>query len=214
MCGRYRTGKPHEIDEHFQLPEPFPGGVHLNISPTDTAAIITNAEPHHWTTARWGLIPSSARDPSEIRHTINARIESLATSGAWRGPFRRRRCLVPADGFYEWTPIPGAKKKQPHLIGLRGWNPFAFAGLWNETSSSTGERVRSFAIITCPPDDFMRPIHDRMPLILPRASWTAWLDPEERTPDELVPVLTAIDAAMMQEEPCDDPRMLDAAVAR
>ncbi len=161
--------------------------------------------------ARWGLIPPGAHDPGEAHHTFNARLEKLATMGIWRGSFRRRRCLVPADGYYQWTPIPGRTKKQPHLVGLRDWRPFAFAGLWNDWMDRQRDTViRSFTIITCPPDDFTRSLHNRMPLILDPSSWSAWLDAEERAPEELWTVLTPITPREMQEELCADPRRLEA----
>jgi putative SOS response-associated peptidase YedK len=195
-------GKPRLIEEHHNLPglDPEP---RLNIAPTDVVPILTNQAPENWTFARWGLVPGWASDPKEMRATFNARIENLATTRLWAEPFRRRRCLVPADGFYEWPEIDG--RKRPVRIGLHG-QPFAFAGLWDEwRSRDTGEVLRSCTIITCEPNAFMSAIHDRMAIILPENLWTAWLAPEEQTPERLYPILQSVDGASMSAEPCESP---------
>lgn len=203
MCGRYMQGKPVLIEEHHNLPgldhEP-----RLNIAPTDVVPIVANDSQDRWTFARWGLVPPWASDPKDVKATFNARIENLVTAKLWAEPFRRRRCLVPADGFYEWPLIDG--RKQPVRIALREGRPFAFAGLWDEwVSRSTGQVLRSCTIVTCEPNAFMSAIHDRMAIILPESQWKAWLDPRERAPEELFPVLQPVDGALMAAEPCASP---------
>jgi putative SOS response-associated peptidase YedK len=195
-------GKPKLIEEHHNLPgldpEPRP-----NIAPTDTVPVVANDAPDHWSFMRWGLVPPWAGDPKEMRSSFNARIENLATTKLWAEPFRRRRCLIPADGFYEWPEVDG--RKRPVRIGLHG-RPFAFAGLWDEwMSRETGQILRSCTIVTCVPNAFMSRIHDRMAVILPESRWKAWLDPREKTPEQLFSVLESVDGTLMSAEECESP---------
>jgi putative SOS response-associated peptidase YedK len=120
---------------------------------------------------------------------INARSETLAEKPAFRNAFRRRRCLIPADGFYEWRPIPGNKSKQPMYIHLKDHKAFAFAGLWEIWMAPDGSEILSATIITTSANEFMKPIHDRMPLILQPRDYEEWLDPKERSAESLAHLL-------------------------
>jgi putative SOS response-associated peptidase YedK len=124
---------------------------------------------------RWGLLPSFVKDPKAGPPMINARAEGIASKSAFRGAFAERRCLVPADGFYEWKAE--GKAKQPWFFAAANGGPLAFAGIWDRWRPREGEPVESFSIITTGANATMAPIHDRMPAILPEAAWSAWLDP-------------------------------------
>jgi putative SOS response-associated peptidase YedK len=132
----------------------------------------------------WGLIPYWCKDESRARKPINAKSETIATLPTFRDAYRRRRCLLPIDNFFEWKAIRGAAAKQPYAIGMRSGEPFALAAIWDSWQRpGTSERVRSFAIVTCPANDLMGEIHDRMPVIIPAeayAHWLAALDPDPR----------------------------------
>jgi putative SOS response-associated peptidase YedK len=149
-----------------------------NIAPTQRALIVTNRDGERdMEIARWGLIPSWWRESTPPKMaTFNARDDKLGDSGMWRGPIRHKRCLVPANGFYEWTGEKG--RRVPHWIHREGGVQFAFAGLYDDwTNPETGEAVTSYTIITTSPNRFMEPIHDRMPVILDPESHALWLDP-------------------------------------
>jgi putative SOS response-associated peptidase YedK len=131
--------------------------------------------------------PPWADDPKVGNRMINARSETVATSGAFRSAFRRRRCLVVSDGFYEWQRQ--EKRKQPFYIHMRDDSPFAFAGLWEVWEGKDGTVLETCTVLTTEPNELMRPIHNRMPVILDRESYDLWLDPEMREPDPLKALL-------------------------
>src|SRR5690606_7874863 len=131
---------------------------------------------------RWGLIPSWAKDPSIGYKMINARAETVHERPAYRGPFRSRRCLIPADGLYEWKRE--GKRKQPYRFLMKDEKPFAFAGLWDEWRGPDGQTIRSCTIITTEPNELLATVHDRMPVILPPDAYDEWLDPRTK-PDRL-----------------------------
>ena len=145
---------------------------------------------------RWGLIPHWAKDPKIGARMINARAETVAEKPAFRDVLRRRRCLVVADGFYEWQRV-GASKR-PMRIVMRSGEPFAFAGLWSVWRDPDGNRIPSCAIITTSANDQLKPIHDRMPVILPRDVEEFWLDRSMDDPDALSSVLTPYDDDTME----------------
>jgi putative SOS response-associated peptidase YedK len=152
---------------------------------------------------RWGLIPRWATDESIGVKTINCRSETAATKPAWRASFGDRRCLVPADGFYEWKKLPGGKK-QPMLVRVKGaggeGQPFALAGLWDRWTPPQGQPIDSCTILTTQPNAIVRDIHDRMPVIVAKERWGEWLDPGadlERINDTLRP----FDAALTEAYP-------------
>ena len=159
-----------------------------NVAPTQQ--VLTYGSQGHQTAEfmRWGLVPFWAKDLSIGNRMINARAETVATSNAFKTPLKRRRCLVLADGFYEWKKE--AATNTPMRITLKSKQPFGFAGLWEEwTNKETEEAVRSCTIITTEPNELMEPIHNRMPVILPREADEVWLDEGIDDPDRLTPLL-------------------------
>ncbi len=177
MCGRYTTIAPKLVlekrfDASFK-PEATPN---YNAAPSQQLPVILNTEPGQIQLLQWGLIPGWVKDLKAAPKPINARAETLADKPSFRQLLQRRRCLVPADSFYEWQVT--AQGKVPHRILLRNEEPFAFAGLWDEwLDKSTGEVRPTFTIITTEPNDLMAPIHNRMPVMLQdREAELAWLD--------------------------------------
>ena len=198
MCGRFtlRTS-PAVLAEVFELlrePELTP---RYNIAPTQPVAVIRPSRSGHGrelTQMHWGLVPSWAKDPSAAARMINARAESVATKPTFRSAFRCRRCLVPADGFYEWKKV--GTKKQPYYFTLRSGEPFAFAGLW-EHWGHNGSALHTCAIITGEPNELAGQIHDRMPVILRPEDYDRWLDPRSKEVDALQPLLAPYPADEM-----------------
>jgi putative SOS response-associated peptidase YedK len=180
MCGRFTQQRPTaELAEIFEA-EPLvddPGG-HFNVAPTDEAAVVVERGDRRAVTAyRWGLIPSWADDPRIATRLFNARAETVATSGAFREGFRRRRCIVPVDGFYEWRREAG--RRIPFLVTRDDGLPLALAGIWSAWRDPLSELTRrTFTIITTTPNEVMAGIHDRMPVVLEPDAWDLWLDPE------------------------------------
>lgn len=180
MCGRFTlTVDPAELQELFGLSEPAPAGLmpRYNIAPTQPVAVIPNQEPRRLELFRWGLIPSWAKDPKIGNSLINARAETAAEKPAFRAALRRRRCLIPADGFYEWKK--SGRTKTPMYIQMRSGLPFAFAGLWDVWSAPDGSTVPTCTILTTTANALVRGIHDRMPVILPPEAFDLWLTPGE-----------------------------------
>jgi len=187
MCGRFTL----TIDP-THLQEAFPWAVILddltpryNVAPSQLVAVIPNTSDNTLSLYKWGLIPSWSKDPSIGDRMINARAESLAEKPSFRNAYRRRRCLILTDGFYEWKQSPGMKSKQPIYIRLIDDRPFAFAGLWEIWKSPEGPEVRSCTIITTQPNSLLESIHNRMPVILPPNAYSSWLAPEDRQPAQL-----------------------------
>ena len=187
MCGRSTlTIDPNHLQEAFPwatLPDDLPP--RYNIAPSQHVAVIPNTGDNVITMYKWGLIPSWSKDPSIGDRMINARSESLAEKPSFRNAFRRRRCLILADGFYEWKQNPGMKSKQPIYIHLKNNRPFAFAGLWEVWNSPDGSEIRSCTIITTQPNKLLEPIHNRMPVILPPDAYQQWLLPGDQTAAQL-----------------------------
>ena len=203
MCGRFtQTATPKVIAEQFDLDE-FPlFPPRYNIAPSQhVAAIRLNPEvaKRECVALRWGLIPSWAKDLKIGNQCINAKAETVAEKPAFRAAFKKRRCLVMADGFYEWQ-LQG-KHKQPMWIGLRDRRPFAFAGLWEHWSPTDGEPIESCTIITTQPNALMESIHTRMPVILDTKDYAAWLDPAFQHVDILNALLRPFPAKHMTAFP-------------
>lgn len=203
MCGRFTL----TVDP-AQLQEAFPGvdiGVgpapRYNIAPTQPVAVIPNNAKDRLDYFVWGLIPSWAKDPSIGSRLINARADTLAEKPSFRSAYRRRRCLIPATGFYEWKANPGSKTKTPMYISLASGKPFAFAGLWENWHSPDGSQVLSCTIITTEPNELMAGIHNRMPVILPEEAYALWLDANDHGPDELNRLLKPFPAEQMAAYP-------------
>ncbi|MCB0168708.1 MAG: SOS response-associated peptidase, partial [Anaerolineae bacterium] len=187
MCGRYSLkANAQKLAEAFvdyaSVPTDMPP--RYNIAPSQPVAVIANNDRHQVEFFQWGLIPSWAKDPKIGNRMINARSETLAEKPSFRTAYRRRRCLVLADGFYEWRRNPD-KSKTPMYIQLEEQAPFAFAGLWEVWHSPQDDTILSCTILTTEPNDLMTTIHNRMPVILPRDAYAQWLDPNEQKPDQL-----------------------------
>ena len=176
MCGRYSLiADIQELARQFVFDDT--GLEHqprYNIAPTQQVLTVTNRDERQAEYMRWGLIPSWAKDASIGNRMINARGETVAQKPSFRNALPRRRCLVLADGFYEWQQV--GKSKRPMRIVLKSREPSAFAGLWETWRNPAGENFRSCTIITTGANDLLRPIHDRMPVILPRELEAFWLD--------------------------------------
>ena len=200
MCGRFTlTINPANLKDAFtafSFPAQF--APRFNISPTQPILAIPNDEKNKADFFLWGLIPSWAKDTSFASRLINARGETLAEKPSFRGAYKYRRCLIVADGFYEWQDT-GGKKKVPHHIFMKSRQPFAFAGLWEDWQSPDGGRLKSCTIITTTPNDVVAPIHKRMPVILPPAAYETWLDPRPR--NDLLSLLKPYPAEEMDAHP-------------
>jgi putative SOS response-associated peptidase YedK len=187
MCGRFTQQiSTSEFARIFDA-EDLAGdpGEHYNVAPTDEAAVVVQREERRAIVRyRWGLIPAWADDPRIGTRTFNARAEGVATSPLFRDAFRRRRCLVPVDGFYEW--LRTSNGRQPMRIHDPSGVPLALAGLWaGRRDPETGDVLRTFTIVTTRPNGFMAPIHDRMPVVVPRDAWPTWLDVAGADPAEV-----------------------------
>lgn len=200
MCGRYSLTTPLEgLRDLFQFSERPNLAPRYNIAPTQqVAAVRLGGEPaeRHFVWFKWGLIPSWAKDPAIGSRMINARAETLAEKPAFRSAFKRRRCLIAADGFYEWQ-ARGKGPKQPYHIGLKGDGPFAFAGLWEAwRSQESEERVESCTIVTTDANTLLKPIHHRMPVIVAPEDYDLWLDADAPAEEALALLRPYPDDAM------------------
>jgi len=191
------------IAEQFALFEVPPFTPRFNIAPSQPVPVVRlvpgQTEPRRelvW--LRWGLIPGWAQDAAIGNRMINARAESVAQKPAFRAALRRRRCLLAADGFYEWQRT--GRRKQPHFIRMRDDRPLAFAGLW-ESWEGPDQVVESCTILTTDANELMRPIHDRMPVILAPAAYEPWLDPTVQEPQQLAPLLVPYPSEPMTAYP-------------
>jgi putative SOS response-associated peptidase YedK len=200
MCGRFvSTSPPDELAAYFGA-EPASETVlepNWNVAPTqDVLAVVEADRARHLDAFHWGLVPSWAKDAKIGSRMINARAETLAEKSAFKKPFATRRCLVPADGFYEWKKLgPGKKpKKQPMYIHRADGKPLAFAGLWSiwRGPDHDQEPLRSLTIVTTDANGLMAPIHDRMPAILTEDRWAEWLDRDNHDLDGLGKLLVPI----------------------
>ncbi|HNT23337.1 MAG TPA: SOS response-associated peptidase [Anaerolineales bacterium] len=203
MCGRFTlTVDPDELKTAFPWAA-IPNEItpRFNIAPSQPVAVVANNSNPRLDFFTWGLIPSWAKDPTIGSRLINARSETLAEKPSFRTAFRRRRCLVLADGFFEWKSIPGSKSKIPYYIQLKDRNPFAFAGLWDIWRSPDGSEIYSCAIITTTPNEFMQAIHARMPAILQNNDYAQWLDSREADPVALSHLICPYPAEEMIAHP-------------
>jgi putative SOS response-associated peptidase YedK len=206
MCGRFvAASPPDQIARYFdaQAPEALLEPSY-NVAPTnDVYAVLEDGTTRRVEALHWGLVPRWAKDPSVGNRMINARAETLATKNAYKSAFAKRRCIIPADGFYEWQKQPGQKRKQPYYIHRPDGEPLAFAGLWEvwRSPDADGEELHSCTIVTGEPNDKVRAVHDRMPVILPPAAWDSWLDPEEHDLDVLGKLLVPAPASLVELRP-------------
>ena len=199
MCGRFTLRvSPAELVEAFALVREPDLAPRYNIAPTQSVAVVRpDTGGRQLSFLHWGLVPSWSKDRSGAARMINARGETAATKPSFRAAFQRRRCLVPADGFYEWKKT-GGKTKQPYCMTLRRGGPFAFAGLWDTWKGNGEEPLESCTIITGEPNELVRAIHDRMPVIIPEEEYDTWLDPQQKDVDTLQRLLVPYPAEEMR----------------
>jgi putative SOS response-associated peptidase YedK len=202
VCGRYSLIVDASVLAGvFEIDPPRDLKPRFNIAPTQIVPIVRAGReaPRELAEIRWGLVPSWAKDPKIGARMINARGETVAEKPSFRSAVARRRCLIPADGFYEWVTTDGTK--QPHYIHFKDGRAFAFAGLWERWHKGGDEPLDTCTIITTTPNDLVAGLHDRMPVILPPEVWTEWLVPEPLTSDRLQDLLAPHPAADMEAYP-------------
>jgi putative SOS response-associated peptidase YedK len=203
MCGRFTLTAPGQVlADLFRLTEVPTLEPRYNIAPTQPVAAVRSAPGgagRELVWLRWGLTSPWALAPGSGSGLINARAETAADKPAFRRSLRQRRCLVPADGFYEWQALPG--RKQPFHFRMCDGRPFAIAGLWEQWQGPDGKAVASCALLTTQANELVRPVHDRMPVILPPAAWDLWLDPRAQDPAALRPWLAPYFAEEMSACP-------------
>ena len=203
MCGRYALASDKttlsmtfpELNIPANLPSRY------NIEPTQPVPVVANNQGREVEAFHWGLIPFWAKDSAIGNKLINARAETLNEKPSFKHAFRRRRCLLLADGFYEWYRVPDTKTKIPVRIHMVDCLPFAFAGLWESWRQADGESLQSCTIITTEPNELMAKVHNRMPVILEPDDYNDWLDPRQRTPESLGPLLKPFDPEKMTAYP-------------
>lgn len=218
MCGRYyRRSDKQKIAEAFHIR----GGLsdvtidtaNYNVAPTTFQPVIRNEKEtgeRELVLMRWGLVPHFTKNLRDVKglSTINTRAENILKSAMWRVPFQRRRCLVPADGFYEWKKL-DPKTKQPYAFAMADGEPFAFAGLWDGWKDPEGGWLQSFSIITTDANELMAPVHNRMPVILKPADYTRWLTRDPGSTHGLghgqppIDLLRPFDSEAMKSAPCN-----------
>jgi putative SOS response-associated peptidase YedK len=204
MCGRYRLSRRKQIvEEYFDCGSDEPDwSPRFNIAPTQPVPVIRQnpKEPiRKLSLMRWGLIPSWAKDSSVAASMINARAETAATKPAFRDPLKHRRCLIPADGFYEWMRT--GKAKQPYCFEVNDGELFAFAGLWDRWKDPSGTWIKTCSILTTTPNAVTSAVHDRMPVILDPHSYDLWLDPDMTNVAAAADPLKPYDARLMRRFP-------------
>jgi putative SOS response-associated peptidase YedK len=203
MCGRFTLTQPASIAARFELDNFAPTESEFyeprfNVAPTQRIVVIPTLDGQRVARRmRWGLVPSWARDVRIGASLINARAEGIASKPAFRGAFSSRRCLIPADGFYEWQS--GPRGKQPYRVTLADGSMFAFAGLWERwRNPATDEWIESCCIVTCEPNELTSKFHDRMPVIVATEDYDTWLT---GTPDQASPLLKSYPADEMRAYP-------------
>jgi putative SOS response-associated peptidase YedK len=198
MCGRFTQQRPtSELAEIFDAENlAVDEGGHFNVAPTDDASVVVQRDDRRAIVRyHWGLVPHWAGEPKIASRTFNARAESVAVAPAFRDAFRRHRCIVPVDSFYEWRHEDGVR--QPYRIFGADGQPLALAGLWaGWRNPADGTLRRTFTIVTTRANEAVAPLHDRMPVVLARDGWELWLDPRTRDVAELHGLLVPSDLAL------------------
>jgi putative SOS response-associated peptidase YedK len=193
MCGRFvQAHRAEEYAHRFEaaLLVDEPPGPSWNVAPTDRVyAVAVHGGERSLGTFRWGLVPWFADSPKVGARHINARAETVATKSVFKDSFARRRCIVPAEGFYEWERMESGGKL-PHFVHAADGSTLALAGLWASWRDESGDRLTTCAIVTTRPNELVAPIHDRMPVVLGAEHWEHWLDPEYDDPDSLLAMLS------------------------
>lgn len=203
MCGRFTLATDSaELQQAFpEVQFPAEGRPRFNVAPSQPVLAVPNDGKLSADYFLWGLIPTWAKDPSIGSKLINARAETLGEKPSFRGSYKYKRCLVFADGFYEWKTEAGSKTKIPHFIHLESGLPFAFAGLWDEWHAPDGSQVKTCTIITTEPNELMSKLHNRMPVILPPTAYEQWLDPTPQKPEALQNLLVPYPTHLMTAYP-------------
>jgi putative SOS response-associated peptidase YedK len=198
MCGRFvRDSSIPEIVKEFDAEEPpFDMEPSYNVAPTQDIVIVINDGKNRLVQCKWGFIPHWAKDEKMAHKMINARGETIADKPSFRSSFKKQRCLVVADGFYEWRK--GEKVKVPLYIRLRSKKPFGFAGLYSVWHSPKGQDICTSTIITTDSNELVAPIHNRMPVIIPKDARKVWLDPDMQDKGELLKFLAPYDTMAME----------------
>lgn len=201
MCGRFTLKtSPAALQEELSLLVPEELAPRFNIAPSQRIAVVANKGEPKVEFFKWGLIPSWAKDAAIGNRMINARAETLVEKPSYRTPLKRRRCIILADGFYEWRA--DGKRKTPMYIRLQSHKPFALAGLWETWKDpASGEVIPSCTIITTSPNPFMQQLHDRMPVILPKEKFARWLSPEQQEAEALMPLLVPWEGEPLEAHP-------------
>jgi putative SOS response-associated peptidase YedK len=195
MCGRYALyGPQSRLRETFGVDAWPEFADHYNIAPSLAVPVIRHSPEGHRVAhcLRWGLVPHWAKDAAIGAKLNNARAESVADKPSFRNAYRKRRCLIPASGYYEWQEVPG-QRKQPWFISMRGEIAMAMGGLWESWVNPNGEVLRSFCVVTTAPNEIMQPIHERMPVIVAPEHWERWLDPAASDVADLLAPANATD---------------------
>jgi putative SOS response-associated peptidase YedK len=223
MCGRFtRFHKPEEIAERFDVETIEEAAIlRYNIAPSQIIPVIRQIEKREMIACKWGLVPFWAKDPKIGNKMINAKGETLAQKSSFKNALARRRCLIPADGFYEWQKLEKGQK-QPIYIRLHDNKLFAFAGLYEEWKSPEGEKLRTFTIITVEPNELVSKIHNRMPAILKPDDEAVWLNAQTPVTD-IVSILRPYPASEMETYPVsravnspslDDPSFIEREITK
>jgi len=205
MCGRFSLATPaQQVAEHFGLTEVPALSPRYNIAPSQSVAVVRQVDPGALPILelrRWGLIPFWAKDSGIGARMINARVETAAEKPAFRVALRRRRCLVPADGFYEWQPHP--KRRRPHHVRLAAGELFALAGLFESWKSPEGESIESCTLLTTAANPVLSALHDRMPIIVDPEHYPPWLDPDLQDPDSILSLTRSSISERLSFHPVD-----------
>jgi putative SOS response-associated peptidase YedK len=201
MCGRYRLSKRKQVIEEYFDTAPWEDdwSPRYSIAPTQRVPVIRQHPKQavrQVSLMKWGLIPHWSKDPSIATSTINAKSETAASKPAFRDPLKLRRCLIPADGFYEWKRM--GRVKQPYCFEVNKGELFAFAGIWDGWKDATGQWVKSCSILTTTPNSLTATVHDRMPVILDPDSYDLWLDPTLTNVKAISELLMPYDARLMR----------------
>lgn len=201
MCGRFaQRSDPKRLAREFKVTEVPEVEARYNIAPTqEILGVLAATDGREMKFFKWGLIPSWAKDTAMSGRLINARSETVEEKPAFREAFKKRRLLIPADGFYEWQKTEG--KKQPFFFQMRDESPFGFAGLWERWEGKEGHAINSCTILTTAANEVLRPVHDRMPVILAPDDYELWLDEDVRTRELLKDLLRPYPAAEMISYP-------------
>jgi putative SOS response-associated peptidase YedK len=224
MCGRFvQYSDPEVYASHFDLDAVCEATQHYNVAPTQSVLAIRGTEDgkRELVPLRWGLIPSWSKGPDSRYSMINARAETVNSKPAYRNAFKHRRCLIPAEGFYEWKTEKAGKR--PFLIRRDDQEPFAMAGLWERWNGKDEQVIESCTIVVTDANDLLRPVHDRMPVILAPGDYAGWLDTKKQNKDKLLAMLKPASPAHWSMHPVsrqvnsprnDGPELLEAVDAQ